>query len=58
MKDEIIDEVRRIREDYVAKHAYDMNEIFEDLKTRESKSSRHIEDLAAKRKQQPHGKRP
>jgi hypothetical protein len=55
MKDEIIDEVRRIRDDYVAKHHYNLDDIFEDLKKRESTSSRPIEDLAAKRKTQPHG---
>jgi hypothetical protein len=58
MKDEIISEVRRIRDDYVAKHAYDLNAIFDDLKKGESASSRRIEDLAAKRREQPHGNRP
>ena len=55
MKDEIIDEVRRIRDDYVAKHHYNLDDIFEDLKKREATSTRLIEDLAAKRKAQPHG---
>jgi len=54
MKDEFIEEVRRIRDGYVAKFDYDLNAIFADLKTQESASSRPIEDLAAKRKKQPH----
>jgi hypothetical protein len=54
MKDEIIDEVRHIRDDYFAKHHYDLNVFFEDLKKREAASSRLIEDLAAKRKGQPY----
>ena len=58
MKDEIIDEVKRIRDDYVARHAFDMDAIFEDLKKRESASSRPIEDLAAKRKKPSHAERP
>jgi hypothetical protein len=57
MKDEIIDEVRLIREAYVAQHNYDMNLIFEDLESRESASTRRIEDLAAKRKRQSRGDR-
>jgi hypothetical protein len=52
MKDEIIDEVRRIREAYVAEHGYYMNAIFEDLKARESASASPGEDLAEKRGQQ------
>jgi len=52
MKDEIICEVRRIRDDYVAKHGNDLDAIFDDLQKRESASSRRIEDLAAMRKAQ------
>jgi hypothetical protein len=54
MKDEIIEEVRRIRDDYVARHARNLDAIFADLKKRESMSARRIVDLAAKRKEQPH----
>jgi hypothetical protein len=56
MKYEIIDEVRRIRDEYVAKHDYNLNLIFEDLKARESASSRRIENLAAQRNAQPQDK--
>ena len=58
MKDEIISEVRRIRDDYVAKHGCDLDAIFDDLQKRESASSRQIEDLAAKRKKSSCGKEP
>jgi hypothetical protein len=38
--DEIISGVRRIREEYVAKHKYDLNEMFADLKIKEATFNR------------------
>jgi len=55
MKDEIIDEVRRIRERYVAKHGHDLNVVYADLKRRESASRRRRVDLAAERQKQHQG---
>ena len=57
MKDEIIDEVRRIRDRYVARHGWDLNAVFADLKKREAASSRRIVDLSAKRRKQSHPNR-
>ena len=48
--DEIIAEVRKIREEYAAEHNYDLDEIFEDLKREEASSSRRFVDLRQKRK--------
>jgi len=53
MKDEIIEEVRRIRDRYVARHGGDLDAICADLKRREASSSRPSVDLAAMRKKQP-----
>ncbi|MGH9523128.1 MAG: hypothetical protein ACRD3E_11420 [Terriglobales bacterium] len=38
-KDEIVAEVRRIRDAYAAQFDYDMGRMFEDLKDKESKES-------------------
>jgi predicted metal-dependent hydrolase len=48
--DEIIAEVRKIREEYAAEHNYDLDEIFKDLKREEASSSRRFVDLRQKRK--------
>ncbi len=37
-KDPIVDEVRRIRDEYAARFDYDLNAIFRDLKEREAES--------------------
>jgi len=41
-RDEIVDEVRKIREEYVAKLDYDLDKIFKDLKESEAKSGHKI----------------
>jgi len=41
-KDEIVEEVRRQREAYVAKFNYDLDAIYRDLKAKERKSKRRI----------------
>lgn len=40
MEDEILTELRRIREEHAAEFDYDMDRIFEDWKRRESESGR------------------
>ena len=51
MTDEIMAEVRRIRDAYVAKHNRDLDAVFADLKQRESASPGRFVDLAAQRKE-------
>ncbi len=55
MRDEIIEEVRRIRNRYVRRHGGDVDAIYADLKKREKASSRRIVDLAAMRKKPSRG---
>ena len=43
--DEIITEVRRIREEYVAEHNYNLNEIYADLKKKEASSNKRLFDF-------------
>lgn len=38
MNDPIVDEVRRIREEYAARFNYDLNAIYRDIKEQEKKS--------------------
>jgi hypothetical protein len=40
VKDEIVDEVRAIREAYAARFNYDLAEIYRDLKTKEQSRTR------------------
>lgn len=48
--DEIITEVRKIREEYVAEHNYSLDEIFADLKGKEASSNKRLVDLRHKHK--------
>lgn len=48
--DEIIAEVRKIREAYAAEHNYSLDEIFADLKEKEASSNRRLIDLRCKKK--------
>ena len=48
MKDEIVDEVRRVREAYVAQFGYDLRRIAEDLRRRERESGRQYISLPPK----------
>ena len=47
-KDEIVEEVRRVRNAYAAKFDYDLNKIFKDLKKQEEKSKRKFVSLKPK----------
>ena len=48
MKDEIVDEVRRVREAYAAQFGYDLRRIVEDLRRRERESGREYINLPPK----------
>jgi len=52
MTDEIMAEVRRVRDRYVAKYGHDLDAIYADLKKREAASKRPLVDLASRRKAQ------
>ena len=41
-KDEIVEETKRLREEYAAKFHYDLDAIYEDLKKQEKQSQREI----------------
>ena len=40
--DEIVEEVRKVRQDYAAKFNYDLDAIFKDIKQQEEKSGREV----------------
>jgi hypothetical protein len=48
-RDEIVEEVRRIREEYVAKLDYDFEKIYKDLKESEQRSGHTLVTTPAKR---------
>lgn len=48
-KDEIVDEIRRVRDEYAARFNYDLDKIFKDLKKQEAKSSRKFVSLRPKK---------
>jgi hypothetical protein len=48
-RDEIVDEVRRIREEYVASLDYDLDKIVQDLKKGEAKSGHKVVSPPPKR---------
>ena len=52
MTDEIMAEVRRIRDRYAAKHGHNLDAIYADIKQREAVSKRPLVDLASRRKAQ------
>lgn len=47
--DPIIEEVRRVREEYVASLNYDLDAIYRDLKEREGKNGHRVVSLPPKR---------
>lgn len=51
--DEIITEVRKIREEYVAEHNFSLDEIFADLKRKEASSNRRLLDLRRRTPKNP-----
>lgn len=42
VKDEIVEEVHRIREEYAAKFDHDIDRIYEDIKRREAESNKEL----------------
>ena len=52
-KDEIVEEVRRVRDEYAAKFNYDLDAIYQDIKTQEKQTKRKIVALPAKKAQSP-----
>jgi hypothetical protein len=53
MNDEIVDEVRRVREAYAAEFDFDFHRIAEDLRRRERESGREYLRLPPKKPAQP-----
>src|SRR5256885_2159699 len=49
MKDSIVEEVRKIRDEHAARFDYDIDAVFEDLKKHEKKSGESVITLAPKR---------
>jgi hypothetical protein len=49
-RDEVIEEVWRIRDEYVKEHHYDLDEIVEDLRRRESE---HLSRIVDRPRRQP-----
>ncbi len=44
-RDTIVDETRKVREEYAAKFNYDLEAIYRDLKEKEEKSEREVVSL-------------
>lgn len=51
-RDNIVEEIRNIREDHAAKFNYDLDSIYRDIKEKEKKSGRKIVSLVPKRIEQ------
>jgi hypothetical protein len=47
MNDPIVDEVRRVRDEYAARFGYDLDAIFQDIKEQEKKSGREFVSFPA-----------
>jgi hypothetical protein len=52
MNDPIVEEVRKIREDYLERFNYDLEAIFRDLKAQEQKGDHKVVSLPPRRLQQ------
>lgn len=52
MTDEIMAEVRRVCDRYVAKHGHSLDAVYADLQKREAASGRPLVDLSARRRKQ------
>ncbi len=48
-KDEIVEEVRRVRDEYAAKFNYDLDAIYKDIKKQEKQSQRRVVSLPPKK---------
>ncbi len=47
-KDEIVEEIHRIREEYAKSFNYDLDAIFEDLRKKQAESGREVVNLSQK----------
>ncbi|MFQ3618143.1 MAG: hypothetical protein SNJ57_18740 [Cyanobacteriota bacterium] len=47
-KDEIVEEIHRIREEYAKSFSYDLNAIFADLRKKQEESGREVVTLSRK----------
>ena len=47
-KDEIVEEIHRIREEYAKTFSYDLNAIFQDLRKKQRESGREVVNLSRK----------
>lgn len=52
-KDEIVEEVRRVRDEYAAKFDYDLDAIYQDIKIQEEQTKRKVISLPPKKAQLP-----
>jgi hypothetical protein len=52
-KDEIVEEVRKVRDEYAAKFNYDLDAIYEDIKKQEKQTRRKVISLPPKEAQLP-----
>jgi hypothetical protein len=48
LEDEIVEETRRLREEYAARFDYDLDAIYEDLKEQEERGPRQVVSLQPK----------
>ncbi len=48
-KDEIVEEVRKVRDEYAAKFNYDLDAIYTDIKEQEKKTRRKVVSLPPKK---------
>ncbi len=55
-KDEILEEIYRIREEHAKSFNYDLQAICNDIRTKQSTSSRQIISVPLKSRSQPHNK--
>jgi hypothetical protein len=49
LKDEIVEEVRKARDEYAAQFDYDLGAIFKDIKREEEKSDREVVSLPSRK---------
>ena len=45
-KDEVVEEIHRIREEYAKSFSYDLNAIFQDLRKKQQESGREVVNLS------------
>lgn len=48
-KDEIVEEVQKVRDEYAAKFNYDLDAIYEDIKKQEKQTKRKVVSLPPKK---------